>query len=91
MQTFRKLLSACLLFVPFALSAAPAVNINTADSQSLVDGLVGIGPQKAMAIVQYRQQNGPFDRADDLAQVTGIGQKTVDQNRANILVEMPSE
>ena len=63
-----------------------SVNINTADSERLVDDLVGIGPQKALAIVQYRQQHGPFKQIEDLALVSGIGAKTVEQNRDRMTV-----
>ncbi len=91
MIVFRKLLVACLLLAPLVSLAASSVNINTADSNTLVEGLTGIGPQKAMAIVRYRQQHGPFKRVDDLAQVDGIGEKTVDQNRANMTVSTPQK
>jgi competence protein ComEA len=43
-----------------------------------------------MAIVRYRQQHGPFKRAEDLALVDGIGAKTVEQNRTNISVATPA-
>lgn len=89
MKYLRNALFACLCIMPVISIAAPLVNINTADSEALVDELVGIGPQKAMAIVRYRQQNGPFNQVDDLAQVDGIGIKTVDLNRARISVEQP--
>ena len=91
MIVFRKLLVACLLLAPLVSLAAASVNINTADSDALVEGLTGIGPQKAMAIVRYRQQHGPFKHIDDLARVDGIGEKTVDQNRANMTVSAPQK
>lgn len=89
MKFLRNVLFACLCVIPVFSVAAPLVNINTADSEVLVDELVGIGPQKAMAIVRYRQQNGPFGQIDDLALVDGIGAKTVELNRARITVEQP--
>ena len=89
MKKMRNLLLACLLLSPLAAVSAPVVNINTANSEVLVDELVGIGPQKAMAIVRYRTQNGPFKHADDLALVDGIGAKTVEQNRSRITVTLP--
>ena len=91
MMVLRKLLVACLLLAPLISLAASSVNINTADSDALVAGLTGIGPQKAMAIVRYREQYGPFRHVDDLAQVDGIGKKTVDQNRANMTVSAPKK
>jgi competence protein ComEA len=47
------------------------LNINTA-TEAQLDLLPGIGPVKAAAIVQYRQQNGPFMSIDELANVPGI-------------------
>ena len=83
------ILSAVLSFFFFfsTLAFAGAVNINTADAESLASELNGIGETKAIAIVEYRQQNGPFKSADDLALVKGIGDSTVEKNRDNIVVE----
>lgn len=89
MKTLRNLLMACLFLSPLVVMAASVVNINTADSEALVDELVGIGPQKAMAIIRYRNENGPFKHIDDLALVEGIGAKTVEQNRSRITLEVP--
>ncbi len=83
------ILSAVLSFFFFftTLVYAGALNINTADAVSLASGLNGVGEAKAIAIVEYRQQNGPFKSIDDLALVKGIGEGTVDKNRQNIVVE----
>jgi len=89
MKILRNMLVACLLSIPLSAHAEPLVDINTADSETLVDGLVGVGPQKAMAIIRYRQDNGPFKVVDDLALVDGIGAKTVELNRARMMVEPP--
>lgn len=89
MRIIRKLFLFWLLTLPIAALAAPLVDINTADSESLVDGLVGVGPQKAMAIIRHRQANGPFKQVDDLALVKGISDKTVEKNRANMTVTLP--
>jgi competence protein ComEA len=89
MKMLRNMLVACLLLIPLSAHSDPLVDINTADSETLVDGLVGIGPQKAMAIIRYRQDNGPFQHIDDLALVSGIGAKTVELNRSRIKVESP--
>ena len=63
---------------------AEPVNINTADATALAKALDGIGPAKAKAIVSYREKNGPFKSADQLAMVEGITQKLIDKNRADI-------
>ena len=76
------------LFLSLVLSvpafAAGAVNINAADAPALAAGLTGVGPAKAQAIVEYRQANGPFKSADQLAAVKGIGLATVEKNRDRI-------
>jgi competence protein ComEA len=76
-------LAAMLLLAPLAAHAEP-VNINTADATALAKALTGIGPAKAKAIVSYREKNGPFKSADQLAMVDGITQKLIDKNRADI-------
>ncbi|WP_275288278.1 ComEA family DNA-binding protein [Halomonas elongata] len=53
------------------------IDINTADVALLTE-LPGIGDVKANAIVAERDANGPFENADDLARVKGIGTATVD-------------
>jgi competence protein ComEA len=91
MNMLRKLLVAGLFLLPLVAISGPVVNINTADSEVLVDQLVGIGPQKALAIVRYRQQHGPFKQVEDLALVDGIGEKTVEQNRSRMTVAQPQK
>lgn len=60
------------------------VDINQASASELADLLIGIGTQKAEAIVQYRKEHGVFKRADDLAKVKGIGSAIVEKNRQRI-------
>lgn len=72
--------------LPAAAWAGP-VNVNTADASTLAAELDGIGPAKAAAIVEYRQQNGPFRSADDLLKVQGIGERVLELNRGNIRLE----
>lgn len=69
------------------ITHANAVNINTASAAELQDKLVGIGQKKAQAIVDYRTKNGNFKNIEQLAEVSGIGQATVEKNRANIILE----
>ena len=49
------------------------ININTASALQL-QALPGIGPALSDAIVQYREQHGPFQKVGDLILVPGIGQ-----------------
>lgn len=79
-------LVAAVLLLPFAASAGP-VDVNTADAKTIAKELKGIGLSRAQAIVAYRDKNGPFKSADDLARVKGVGMRVVEQNRANIKVE----
>jgi competence protein ComEA len=53
---------------------APAgpIDLNTATAAEL-DGLPGVGPATAAAIVDDRARNGPFASVDDLDRVPGIG------------------
>lgn len=66
--------------------AAEKVNVNTADAATLDRVLVNVGPTKAEAIVAYRKAHGPFRSAEQLAQVDGIGLKTVEKNREMIVI-----
>jgi competence protein ComEA len=49
------------------------VNINTAGIE-LLESLPGIGPALAQRIVDYRQSHGPFERIEDVTEVSGIGE-----------------
>jgi competence protein ComEA len=60
--------------------AAPLVNLNTATEIDL-DTLPRIGPAMATRIVAYREANGPFASIDDLLQIPGIGDKTLESLR----------
>lgn len=68
-----------------ALAADGKVNINTASAEEL-QTLSGIGEVKAERIVAYRENNGPFERVEDLLNVTGIGQATLEAIRDSVTV-----
>lgn len=79
-------LATALLLSGVAAFAGP-VDVNTADAETISAELQGVGITKAIAIVEYRKANGPFRKAEDLALVKGIGERTVEINRQNILVD----
>lgn len=88
MNTIKSLL--LTLFLSLALMgsalAAGKLDINTASATQLADTMSGVGLAKAEAIIAYRTENGPFKSIDQLAQVKGIGLKTVEKNRELIEV-----
>ena len=61
------------------------VNINTASAQEL-DSLPGIGPTIAQRIIDYRNENGPFQKIEDILNVSGIGPSTYDEIKDLITV-----
>ncbi|GFM64754.1 competence protein ComEA [Pseudomonas cichorii] len=63
------------------------VNINQADAETLQKALTGIGKNKAMAIVAYRETNGAFASVEELIEVKGIGKAILDKNRDKLTVE----
>jgi competence protein ComEA len=66
------------------MAPEPTVNINQADAQTLAEVLHGVGLARAEAIVRYRESNGGFMTAEELANVSGIGLATVDRNQGRI-------
>ena len=75
--------------LPAAVWAGP-VDVNSADAATLAEELDGVGPAKAKAIVEFREQYGSFESADDLLEVKGIGERVLDMNRDNILIDKPA-
>lgn len=72
----------------FALqSTAAPVNINKADAAALAEALNGVGPVTSKEIVTYREENGAFESPEELMEVNGIGPKTFENNKADILLE----
>ena len=66
------------------------VNINTAEPDKLMS-LPMIGPVKAAAIIEYRENHGVFTDTKDVMNVTGIGPATYEKIRNNITVRTETE
>ena len=90
MRILSKAAAIALLSLPMVVWAGP-VDINTADAETISEELTGIGLSKARAIVEYRKKHGPFRSADDLSLVKGLGERTVELNRADIKVSSPKK
>lgn len=78
-------LSISLLFSALPLSAEP-VNINTANAKTISSNLKGIGIIKAQAVIDYRTEHGKFTNINNLSMVKGIGKKTIEKNKSDILL-----
>ncbi|WP_144698958.1 helix-hairpin-helix domain-containing protein [Fictibacillus phosphorivorans] len=62
------------------------ININSAD-ETVLQTLNGVGPAKAQSIISYREENGPFTSFEQLLEVRGIGEKTIEQWKDQISFE----
>jgi len=72
---------------PAAAPPVTTVNINTADAATLAARLKGVGESRAHEIVRYREAYGPFASVEELMEVKGIGQSTLDMNLKAITLE----
>jgi competence protein ComEA len=61
------------------------VNVNTAGATEL-EALPGVGEVIAQAIVDHRTENGPFTTVDQLLDVSGIGDATLEDIRELVTV-----
>lgn len=62
------------------------ININTADAEALCL-LDGIGEKTAEKIINYREENGDFEKTEDLRNIKGIGDKKLEEISPYICVE----
>lgn len=59
------------------------ININTADEETLME-LTGVGPVTAKKIISYRKKHGKFTSAEDLLNIKGIGEKTLENMKPQL-------
>ena len=62
-------------------------NANQAPAFQIAAALKGVGLKTATAIVAYRKANGPFETADSLMSVKGVGRRTLVKNEGVIALE----
>lgn len=85
-QVIALLFAALMAVLPMGVCAEVGqININIATVEEL-QTIDGVGEVKAAAIVADRDANGVFSSVDELARVKGIGQRTIDNNRARLTV-----
>lgn len=63
----------------------PRIDLNAASARDL-EALPGIGPVLAGRIVEHRERAGPFQRLEDLLQVTGVGPRLLDRLRPHVVI-----
>ena len=66
------------------------VDLNTADAAALCT-LPGVGPSHARALIEYRQQHGPFVRVADAAAVPGLTEDLVASGEGQATVNTPAQ
>lgn len=62
------------------------ININTADID-LLQTINGVGESLASKIIDYRKQNGKFKSVEDLKNVSGIGDKKLEDIKDKVIVK----
>ena len=65
---------------PLWAQESQKININVASVEELSQ-LKKVGPKYAARIVEYREAHGPFKRVEEITNVQGIGEKTLEANK----------
>ncbi len=63
-----------------ALVSNKKVNLNKVNAKALSKAVKGIGPKRAEAIINYREQYGKFKSLEDLSLVKGISKRFIQKN-----------
>ena len=89
-KRFIAIFSALLVMFAFIAPAsgqdAEKVNINKATATELAK-LQEVGPKFAVRIIEYRQKYGPFKLTEELMEIRGIGPRTYDKIRDQIIAQ----
>ena len=85
MKLFHSLLLSTILLLSTS-AFAEKININTANAEQIASAMSGVGDNKAKAIVEYRTSHGKFKTINSLENVDGIGEKTIEKNKDNIML-----
>lgn len=71
--------------VTAALKGEGKVQINAASKEQL-EKITGIGSRKAESILKYREEHGPFQKIEDLLEIDGIGVKSLEKIKDQIII-----
>lgn len=61
------------------------VQVNVASKEEL-QKITGVGPKKAESIIKYREEHGPFQKMEDLLEIDGIGEKSLEKIKDEIII-----
>ncbi|OOR26767.1 helix-hairpin-helix domain-containing protein [Bacillus cereus] len=61
------------------------IQINAASKEQL-EKITGIGSRKAESILKYREEHGPFQKIEDLLEIDGIGAKSLEKIKDQIII-----
>ena len=72
--------------VPHGVAGTAAALVDLTATLAALDTLPGVGPVLAQRILDWRAQHGRFSSVDELGEVSGIGDKLLEQIRPKVRV-----